>query len=231
MEQRCAGCGSPTQAPSGTCPACLDKGRPRANPGRCDECGSGLDLWDGTCPICDGGPSTRPRTPSPSSPPSEDPSVRLVARGIAGSLELLEDRVRIRRDRLWDKLSHGLKGEKEIYFHSITSLQFKKCGWITNGYLQIVFPGSRETKGGLFDAADDENTVMFGSDQQPAFEAMRNAIQEGIAAARRPVPTPAPAPTVPALDLAALEQLASLRDRGILTEEEFTAKKRQILGL
>ncbi|KAF0979445.1 hypothetical protein FDP41_001788 [Naegleria fowleri] len=33
------------------------------------------------------------------------------------------------------------------------------------------------------------------------------------------------------LDLEELEKLASLRDKGILTEEEFQAKKRQILGL
>jgi hypothetical protein len=32
-------------------------------------------------------------------------------------------------------------------------------------------------------------------------------------------------------DIAQLEKLASLRDAGILTDEEFTAKKAQILGL
>ena len=31
--------------------------------------------------------------------------------------------------------------------------------------------------------------------------------------------------------MAQLEQLAELRDRGILTEEEFTAKKAQVLGI
>ncbi|HEX6843715.1 MAG TPA: SHOCT domain-containing protein [Actinomycetota bacterium] len=40
----------------------------------------------------------------------------------------------------------------------------------------------------------------------------------------------APAPA--ADDTAAqLQQLAALRDQGILTEEEFTAKKQQILGI
>ncbi len=43
----------------------------------------------------------------------------------------------------------------------------------------------------------------------------------------------APAPAEPAQpDYAAeLEQLAQLKDQGILTEEEFEAKKKQILGI
>jgi len=33
------------------------------------------------------------------------------------------------------------------------------------------------------------------------------------------------------LDLAQLERLAELKEKGIITEEEFNAKKKQILGL
>jgi hypothetical protein len=42
-----------------------------------------------------------------------------------------------------------------------------------------------------------------------------------------------PAPAVPAEPeyMAELEQLAQLRDQGILTPEEFDAKKKQILGV
>lgn len=46
-----------------------------------------------------------------------------------------------------------------------------------------------------------------------------------------PAATPAP-PAVPQPDyLAELEKLAELRDKGILTDEEFNAKKKQLLGL
>lgn len=41
-----------------------------------------------------------------------------------------------------------------------------------------------------------------------------------------PPPAPAADPTT-----AQLEELARLRDQGILTDEEFSAKKRQILGI
>jgi hypothetical protein len=44
-------------------------------------------------------------------------------------------------------------------------------------------------------------------------------------------PPPAPVAEAPAEDpIAALRELAKLRDDGILTEEEFAAEKRKILG-
>ena len=48
-------------------------------------------------------------------------------------------------------------------------------------------------------------------------------------------PPPAPPPAAPAADesgyMGELERLADLRDQGILTPEEFEAKKKQILGI
>jgi hypothetical protein len=55
-----------------------------------------------------------------------------------------------------------------------------------------------------------------------------------------PAPAPAAEPTAPeaaapqaaeSAQIEELKQLAALKDQGILTEEEFTAKKAQILGL
>ncbi|WP_439565554.1 SHOCT domain-containing protein [Microcella sp.] len=54
------------------------------------------------------------------------------------------------------------------------------------------------------------------------------------AAAAAPTPEPAAAPAAPANDMGAkleqLKQLGELRDAGILTPEEFEAKKAVILG-
>ena len=48
-----------------------------------------------------------------------------------------------------------------------------------------------------------------------------------------PPPAAAPAPAAPAQqdDMAQIQQLATMKDQGILTEEEFQAKKKQILGI
>jgi hypothetical protein len=53
------------------------------------------------------------------------------------------------------------------------------------------------------------------------------AAQEQQAAAAAPAPAAAAEPEY----MAELEQLARLRDQGVLTPEEFEAKKKQILGL
>jgi hypothetical protein len=48
-----------------------------------------------------------------------------------------------------------------------------------------------------------------------------------------PVAAPAPAPAAPAEPsyAAELEQLARLRDQGVITADDFEAKKKQILGI
>jgi hypothetical protein len=59
-----------------------------------------------------------------------------------------------------------------------------------------------------------------------------------MSAAQAPPPEAAPAPAAPAQaapaqqdDMAEIQQLAAMKDQGILTEEEFQAKKKQILGI
>jgi len=42
---------------------------------------------------------------------------------------------------------------------------------------------------------------------------------------------PAAAPPAQQDDMAEIQQLATMKDQGILTEEEFEAKKKQILGI
>ncbi len=63
--------------------------------------------------------------------------------------------------------------------------------------------------------------------QQQKYANQAAAQQEQAAAQQQAAPAAAPQD-----DLAAqLESLAKLRDQGILTEEEFSAKKAQILGI
>jgi Short C-terminal domain len=56
--------------------------------------------------------------------------------------------------------------------------------------------------------------------------------QEEQAAEPQPAPQAAPPPaSAGGTDVEQLQQLAALHDQGILTDEEFAAKKKQILGL
>ena len=149
--------------------------------------------------------------------------VSLEAKGINGKLELLEDKVRIVRKGTWSLLTQGLKGNKEILISQISSIQFKAAGHLTNGYMQVAFLGGQESKRGIFDAVKDENTVMFNKKQQPSFEAIKMELDKKMA-------TPKTEAKVSS-ELDELEKLASLRDRNIITEEEFQIKKKNLLGI
>lgn len=59
-----------------------------------------------------------------------------------------------------------------------------------------------------------------------AVASSRSKKQQAAAAAPAPIPAPSTDDSVEQL-----KKLAELRDQGILTEDEFTAKKKQILGL
>jgi hypothetical protein len=63
--------------------------------------------------------------------------------------------------------------------------------------------------------------------QMSQFQLLRDQIEGAIAQRGRPVSSTAPAAADP---MAQLKQLAELRDAGIVTEDEFAAKKASILA-
>lgn len=85
-----------------------------------------------------------------------------------------------------------------------------------------LWKATNGAKGGLPQATADENSVMFNAKQQSTFEDLKAEIEQRIA-------QPSTSHMVSTAD--ELEKLAALRERGILTEEEFAAKKKQLLGL
>ena len=146
----------------------------------------------------------------------------MTAKGVGGRLELLQDRIRIRRKGLLGFMVHGLKGDKDILLSKIGSIQFRKPGLFSNGYIQFSLAGGNEAKGGIFDAAFDENTVMFKARQQQAFIDIKEAIEQIQMRAEEPASTS---------KLDELAKLASLRDKGIVSEEEFAVTKKRLLEL
>lgn len=155
-------------------------------------------------------------------------AILMEAEGVDGQLLLLEQGIRIKRKEKIDYLARRLKGDKAIPYSQISSIRFKKAGMRTHGYIQFLLFGEHESKEGVRNITQDENTVMFRTAQQLGFDRIKTAIEAKMAAAKKIVPKAAPQ-TVSYLD--ELEKLASLKDRGIITEDEFTAKKRQILGI
>lgn len=100
----------------------------------------------------------------------------ITAIGVGGQITLYSNRLEIKRKGALGFISHGMDGTKIIFLKSITGLQYKECGKVTNGYLQIIFQGSQESKNGIFDATKDENTVMFAKAVEEKFAQIRDYI-------------------------------------------------------
>ncbi len=149
----------------------------------------------------------------------------LQAPGIGGQLAVFDDKVVISRRGVLGLVNHGLKGDKEIRISQISSIQFKKAGMV-NGYIQFAFLGGHEAKGGVFQATQDENTVMFTTTQQKLFVEAKALIEQLMSRASAPAPAAAPAEDIPKK----LEQLTQLKNSGIISEDDYSRKKAELLA-
>lgn len=151
-------------------------------------------------------------------------AVIMSVQGIAGgSIDLLSDRIVIKRKGLNALILQGVKGDKEILITQISAIQFKRPSAWTSGYIQFSFLGGQESKAGIFAATQDENTVMFRRDSEQDFVALKDKITEMMVALRTGSKSSS--------NLDELSKLGELKTKGIITEEEFQIKKKQLLGL
>lgn len=154
-------------------------------------------------------------------------------RGVTGrkpqtEVQVDEDFVTIRRIGFDTRILVG-KGEKRIPIHAITAVQWKPPGKRVSGFIEFSLGGGDERRSRFgtqtMDAAKDENSVVFTIHDEPAFQAVREAVEVAIANRHRPADRSLPTPDL----LEQLDRLASLRDRGVLNEEEFAAQKARLL--
>jgi uncharacterized protein DUF4429/putative oligomerization/nucleic acid binding protein len=144
-----------------------------------------------------------------------------------GTVELMENLLVIRRQGVASFLTQGLKGEKRIPYSSITSVQFKEAGF-TTGYIQFGVTGAIESRGGVWDATTDENTVLFTKEAAEDFRRLRDIVEDRAARARSGSVPPAQSQSPSVVE--ELTRLADLRDRGALSEEEFAKQKAVVLS-
>ena len=123
-------------------------------------------------------------------------------------------------------------GEKTIYYVDCIGVQFKRCGTgLTIGYLQL------ETASGLMNKKADnfwnENSFTFNKEEQNEQVAeIADYIKEKIDEIKRQKSTPQATTVVQQASAAdELKKFKELLDMGVITQEEFDAKKKQLLGL
>ena len=94
-------------------------------------------------------------------------------------------------------------------------------------YLQVVTPDLVRTKKDAY-RGTAANVVQIMPGNMPKVDQLQQYLADYKAAHPSAPADPQPASPLPVKEL---EELARLRDRGILTQEEFDAKKKQLLGL
>lgn len=145
--------------------------------------------------------------------------------GRNGQLELTDSVLRIELKGLLTFFAVGLQGAKEIPLSEITAVNFRRPKGFINGCIGFAFAGSVQSNRGMFEGSYDANTVIFTEDQQPQFERFRDELQRRIAGAKSVGPTRTES------NLEQIEKLGALREKGLITQDEFQIKKRQLLGL
>lgn len=110
-----------------------------------------------------------------------------TAKGRTGSVSFDGSMVTISRKGLAGRVAVG-KGDKRIPVRSITAVQWKPAGRLVNGFIQFTLPGGNEVRSGLGSqtstAVGDENSVVFTRRQMPAFEEIREAVEQAMADAQ-----------------------------------------------
>ncbi len=121
--------------------------------------------------------------------------------------------------------------DKTIPIRNISSVEVKKPGFFVVGFIQFSIAGgaardsSYTITGGTWDALQDENSVTFTGDENYEI-ALR--IKRYVETYREPA-VEIKRESVSAAD--EIFKLKALMDQGILTPEEFNAKKKRLLGL
>jgi TM2 domain-containing membrane protein YozV len=104
----------------------------------------------------------------------------MSATGANGKVTLYDDRLEISREGIGmiHKMQHGFKGDKEMPYDSITSIQLRKPSNLSRGYIQFGQSGFSESDDGLLDATGDENTVLFDKGDLSDFEELRQKVRK-----------------------------------------------------
>ena len=146
--------------------------------------------------------------------------------GVAKILRVYEDRcVLSSQKNLMSFLTQNLmNGDKEFYYENLTSIQHKQASRWINGYIQFEYPGSHSS-------AND-----FNSENSFAFQLSKldnekvNSVVEYIRGRIRDARKPK-APVAVISPAEELKKYKELLDMGVISQEEFDTKKKQILGL
>lgn len=158
-------------------------------------------------------------------------------KGVNGIVYVFPDRVVLSRKTALGFVTQGIKGDREIYFNDIKSIEFKKATMMANGYIQFITNVELATnqKVGLIGssrkAAEDPNAVIIRAFSKQTVKDSVNVYEKALELLNN---YKSKKDTI-SIDAVSspdeIRKFKELLDDGIITQEEFDAKKKDLLGL
>lgn len=123
----------------------------------------------------------------------------------------------------------GALGAKRINYDQLTAIQFRKPAGLTVGFIQFAYPGAIESKKGITEMLNDENSVPVTPALVNDAERIVSYIEKRREEIKQNSVTRGPMinQTSAADEILKYKQLL---DMGVLSQEEFDAKKKELLG-
>lgn len=122
--------------------------------------------------------------------------------------------------------NNWFQGEKEISFYDISSVQFKAGNSLILGYIQFEVPGVRSA-----DNFNSENSWTFDSSLNDVAKQVCDYVRNRIRELKKPVTQQYVAQHQQLSPADQLLKMKQLLDAGIINQDEFNQKKKELLGL
>lgn len=163
--------------------------------------------------------------------------LKMEVKGRNGIVSAYEDRVEISRKSAVGFLTQGIKGDRIIHYRDMTSIETKRPSFIANGYMQFIINPELSIKqkvsiisGTTPESMKDPNAVIFTAMKKKTlseFDELKDYVLSRLNFYHDDSNNYVPDSN----NFDDLTKLKQLLDDGIITQDDFDAKKKQILGI
>lgn len=158
-------------------------------------------------------------------------------KGMNGTLSIYPDHLVISREGFIAFSTQGVKGERTYFYRDISAIEYKRPSFVSNGYFKVNIAGSQSgaTHVGLISSSKesmkDENTVLlraFNKKVGDQTDEIYEYVNKQLAIYKQQAPLQSTAGVSSADEILKFKKLL---DAGIITQEEFDQKKKELLGI
>lgn len=154
-------------------------------------------------------------------------------KGTNGTIIVHEDRIIISRKGFVAFISQGIMGDRNYFYSDLRSIEYKKPSIFANGYIKLIIAGTNDVNasvgilGSTLESSKDPNTIIlraFNSTIPSLSEEVYKIILDKINASNKQINMSQLSPADEIL------KFKKLLDDNIITQEEFSIKKQELLN-